>query len=106
MLFKIFGLAFYFLCLLGYTVFCLLRGYYIRPDSVKCVHVERQVIQFSVKICDRGVGKAIEFCEFIHEIPNISIISTKDVRTVYVNIYIMYIFGIAVSCDVVSFFND
>lgn len=56
------------------------------PHLVERVHVERQAVEPSLVVGDRGVGVAVELHERVHEVPDLPVGGVEDVRPVAVDV--------------------
>lgn len=70
------------------------------------VHIERQRVQFSVKICNGGIGIAVELRKPVHIIPCFAAVRVEDVGSVTMNLDTLHFLGVYIAANVVSFFDD
>ena len=59
-----------FLSLLADLFLCLVRGD-DAPQRMECVHVERQVVQFSLVVRYRRIDVVVEFGKCVYEFPDL-----------------------------------
>ena len=69
------------------------------------VHVERQIVELSVVVGDRGVGVAVKGYDAVHEIPDFLVGGVEDVRAVLVYVDPLDILAINVAAQVRAFVN-
>ena len=76
------------------------------PDFGESIHVERHVIYRFVMDSNWRIDVVVEIGELIDVLPDVFIISVKNVGTVFMDIDAVLVFGINVTSDVVTFVND
>nr|WP_330364978.1 hypothetical protein [Oribacterium sp. NK2B42] len=53
-----------------------------------------------MEIGNRGVGEAIERSEFLYVVPDFSVVCVEDVGTVFVDMDLLYVFGVDITRNV------
>ena len=76
------------------------------PHLVKCIHVEWQIVKFSLVVGNGTVCVAVEFHDGIHEVPHQLVAGMEDVRSVLVDIDAFDVFAIDVSAQLRTFVYD
>ncbi len=76
------------------------------PKFVKGIHVKWKVVNFTFVVGDWCVCIAVELRKLIDIIPNFFFRSMENMRAIFMDLNTFYFFGIDVTCNVVSFFDN
>lgn len=79
---------------------------YHPPHLVKSIHIKGHRIKLTFVISNRRICKTIEFCKLRDIIPNLLIVSMKNMGTIFVDIYTLNIFCVNIPSYVRAFVND
>ena len=85
------------LAALGLDLLGSFLGSYHAPHLIEGVHVEWERVELAVKIGNRGIGESVESGEFLHVIPDFSVVGVEDVGAVLVDVDFLYVFGVDIT---------
>ena len=96
----------HFLALFINTFFSIFWRENIRPNFAKRIHIERHVVNLVADACNWRICIAVEFDEGVYKIPNIFVVSMKNMGAIFMNINALDVFGINIAGDVVAFIDN
>ncbi|AFJ83272.1 hypothetical protein Y1U_C0823 [Streptococcus thermophilus MN-ZLW-002] len=70
------------------------------PHFIKCIHVERQRIQLAFVVGHGGVGEAVELSKLCNVVPDLFVVSVENMRSIFMDIDTLNVFGIDISRNV------
>ena len=75
------------------------------PELAESVHVERQVVEMALIVCDRRVDKIIEHNELVDIRPDILIARVEDMRAVLVDVDALPLFTVDIAPHMIAAFQ-
>ena len=78
----------------------LLRGHN-PPHTIEGIHIKGQRIKLPFVVCHGRIGKAVEFGEAIHIVPNPIVIGVEDMGAVFVHLNALHLFAVDISGNVI-----
>ena len=72
---------------------------------VKGIHIEREIVNFTLAVSKGRIDKRNKLTDAIHKVPNFFGVSPEDVRTKLMHFNSMHIFSVTITSDVVILFD-
>ena len=76
---------------------------YLWPHAVEGIHVEWQIIKFTLIACHTTVGVAVELNDRVYKVPHFLVTGVEDVCTILVHIDALDVLTIYIATDMWAF---
>lgn len=78
---------------------------YLWPHAIEGIHVEGEIVYFSIVDCNRTVGISIKFYNRIYKFPYSLVVSMENMGAIFMYIYSLYVLTIYITTKLRAFLN-
>ena len=76
------------------------------PQTVKGIHVEGQIVEFSLVVRHGRIGVTVEFHNGVHKVPHFLVGGMENVCPVFVYVDSLHLLAVKISSQIGTFVND